>query len=393
MKILWISSLAWREHGNYRFDLKEAGAVSGSLFEQEMIEGIESFGHKVDILNAYPYGDNLIHDSFSWSHNSTASDFCISKKKNKYINIINETCELKQVLRRRSIDYDCVVVYLIHLPFLLALKDLKKRCKIKSALIVPDLPDMMDLGIKKHSLKGVLKKIEFWFLKNAYSYVDKYVLFSKYMRERLPVKPKQSIVIEGINSITTFCEYSKRQEPFTVLYAGSLQYNFGIEQIIDSFSFIKDMSLRLHIYGSGPLQKYVVDKAKEDNRICYCGFVDHETVVKKEGEASLLINARDPLKTYTRYSFPGKTFEYLMSGTPFLSTRLAGVPDEYYNYIIPLDSSMPKDIAESIIKIKNCNEQTIKQRVENGESFLLKEKNKFVQAEKLLSFLGCDDEQ
>ena len=33
-----------------------------------------------------------------------------------------------------------------------------------------------------------------------------------------------------------------------------------------------------------------------------------------------------------------KIFEYMVSGNPVLSTRIKGIPDEYFDYIIPLDS-------------------------------------------------------
>ena len=55
-------------------------------------------------------------------------------------------------------------------------------------------------------------------------------------------------------------------------------------------------------------------------------------------EAKLLINLRNPEDKYTKYSFPSKTFEYMVSGTPFFTTKLEGIPSEYYNYLYCIDS-------------------------------------------------------
>lgn len=54
MKILWISSLAWKHNSEYSYPVNGAGAVSGSLFQQSMIEGLEELGHAVDIISDYP---------------------------------------------------------------------------------------------------------------------------------------------------------------------------------------------------------------------------------------------------------------------------------------------------------------------------------------------------
>ena len=49
--------------------------------------------------------------------------------------------------------------------------------------------------------------------------------------------------------------------------------------------------------------------------------------------ATLLINPRFSNEEYTKYSFPSKNMEYMASGTPILTTKLPGMPKEYYEYI------------------------------------------------------------
>lgn len=66
MKILWISSLAWKHNSEYSYPVNGAGAVSGSLFQQSMIEGLEELGHAVDIISDYPYAPGCnVHSQFN----------------------------------------------------------------------------------------------------------------------------------------------------------------------------------------------------------------------------------------------------------------------------------------------------------------------------------------
>lgn len=70
--------------------------------------------------------------------------------------------------------------------------------------------------------------------------------------------------------------------------------------------------------------------------VIYYGNVAHEKITQKEKEADLLINPRFTSGAYTEYSFPSKIIEYLESGTPIISSKLKGIPEEYFNYIFPL---------------------------------------------------------
>ena len=89
MKILWISSIAWKKNNKYPYSIKGPGAVSGSLFQQSMIEGLEKIGHQVDIISDYPYevGHN-INRSVKWRHNSHSNDISIKTIDIPYLSIL-----------------------------------------------------------------------------------------------------------------------------------------------------------------------------------------------------------------------------------------------------------------------------------------------------------------
>ena len=51
---------------------------------------------------------------------------------------------------------------------------------------------------------------------------------------------------------------------------------------------------------------------------------------------------------FTKYSFPSKNMEYLASGTAVLTTRLPGMPAEYYEHVLTIDRDGPEAVADAL---------------------------------------------
>lgn len=64
--------------------------------------------------------------------------------------------------------------------------------------------------------------------------------------------------------------------------------------------------------------------------------------------ATLLVNSRFTIEEFTKYSFPSKNMEYMASGTPLLTTKLPGMPQEYYPYVFLFDEETIDGYADAI---------------------------------------------
>ena len=62
----------------------------------------------------------------------------------------------------------------------------------------------------------------------------------------------------------------------------------------------------------------------------------------------VLINPRPADGEYTKYSFPSKTMEYLLSGSKVVMHRLDGIGEEYYRFIRIIEEHTPDSIAKAI---------------------------------------------
>ena len=144
---------------------------------------------------------------------------------------------------------------------------------------------------------------------------------------------------------------------------------------------------RLVIYGPGDYVEELKAIAEKDPRVQYGGMLLSAQVVEKEMEASLLINPRPTDEEYVRYSFPSKTMEYMASATPVLTTRLPGMPKEYYPYVNFIDDESPRGIARALEAVFSRTEADLGRQGQAARDFVLKERNNRVQAGKILEML------
>lgn len=90
----------------------------------------------------------------------------------------------------------------------------------------------------------------------------------------------------------------------------------------------------LEIYGDGDYRAELVELAAKHDRIIYKGLVSRDVIVARQKQVALLINPRPSSYEYTQYSFPSKIMEYMLSGTPVLTTKLPGIPMNMINICI-----------------------------------------------------------
>lgn len=389
MKALWFSSLAWHKNKKYPHEVDGPGAVSGSIFQQSMIQGLERCGVDVDIINDYPIRYKKYFRGYEWSHNGKNADVAISKINMKILSLITKTISLLKSIKNKQVSkkYDVAISYLIHTPYLLGLWFSKiLNPKLKTILICPDLPGYMDMSLNNKPIKKIAKMIDGLLINNIIRKVDGFVLFSEAMQSKLPIEGKPAIVIEGVfnGASLNFKKVNKRK---AIMHAGTLHRNIGIENILDAFMEIEDNELEFWIFGDGDLKNYIINKATEDKRIKYRGFVSREELFEYEKQASVLINARNPNDEFTIYSFPSKTFEYMASGTPFLTTILKGIPKDYLPYLHLIEDNNPSTIKTAIENILQNSEITNEEFGKQAREFVINYKNNEIQAKKMIKLI------
>lgn len=278
-----------------------------------------------------------------------------------------------------------ITIYAIHLPFLIAVAKLKKDIPdIKVIQIVPDLPEFMNSNPSR------LQALSYKMLNKYYTNIDGWILLSKYMADKLHILDKPWNVIEGIYNPLDTPEEQINDNPsniFRIFYGGTLAKRYGVMTLVNAVATSSNRKLELVICGLGDATEDIVNLSLKDTRIKFLGSIPRSEVLKQIRAANLLVNPRNNESEFTKYSFPSKTMEYLSSGVPTLLYRLAGIPDEYYDYCFSLEKYGVNTLKTEIERIANLPKSELEAMGKRAKTFILEKKNPEVQCEKLFSIM------
>ena len=130
---------------------------------------------------------------------------------------------------------------------------------------------------------------------------------------------------------------------------------------------------------------------REDGRIELRGVAENEAVVREELKATLLINPRPSGEDFTAYSFPSKNLEYMVSGTPVLTTKLSGMPREYDTYAYLFTDESVEGMANTLRQTLSLPRETLHEKGLAAKAFVLANKSNKAQAMRVLALLGALD--
>jgi glycosyltransferase involved in cell wall biosynthesis len=174
-----------------------------------------------------------------------------------------------------------------------------------------------------------------------------------------------------------------------VMYSGMLNEMNGIGLLLDAFARLQGPEWRLWIYGGGPLAREVKAAAARDGRIVFRPWeqVPAEEMRLRLREAAVLVNPRPSAHRANRYSFPSKLLEYLVSGTPVVSTAPPGIPDEYHPHLELAEEETPEGLAAAIRRAAAWPDAERAARGARAREFVLRGKTWDRQAARIGEFL------
>ena len=166
-----------------------------------------------------------------------------------------------------------------------------------------------------------------------------------------------------------------------------LYEKYGLKTLIDAFMSIDIKDVTLSLFGNGPLVPYIIECCKKDNRIHYYGVLPNEKIVEEEMKATILVNPRPINEEFTLYSFPSKNMEYMVSGTPVLTTKLPGMPTEYYKYVYLFQDTSINGFKHDLVRVLSIPEEELKNKGILAKEFVLSNKNNIVQARRIKNLI------
>lgn len=168
------------------------------------------------------------------------------------------------------------------------------------------------------------------------------------------VKQPNGYVLPGVlsrdmRSIREPCDVEECGLRF--LYAGSIQASKGVRELCDAWIIARLPGCELHIAGEGPLLAEAQAAVRGNPTIHFHGFLTRERLLELFSRAHVLVN---PHRNSVAIGsiFPFKMIEYLGTGRPVISTRMAALDGVIGSAILYTESDSPAHMAASLREMK-----------------------------------------
>lgn len=314
-------------------------------------------------------------------------NFPVWKNISRYYNICRYV--EKWIKKNLKSNYKlCIIAYSAHTPFIKVLHKMKKKYNVNTHLIVPDLPEYMNLGNRTSFLYSLLKKTDIAIQKKNIDGIDSFTFLTYYMNEIMNIYNKPFTVVEGmVDSKEAIVKekIAKNTENINILYTGTMNERYGVLKLVQAMEYIQDQRVNLILCGTGDSDNKIREAAKKDARIKYMGQVSRKKALEYQSQATVLVNPRSNNEEYTKYSFPSKNLEFMLHHKPVIVFKLKGIPDDYDEILCYFRSEQPEQMAEDIMKICYLSKEERNEIGEKVTEFAVNQKNYVVQTRKILT--------
>lgn len=398
MKVFYFGTVCnLKEYEKMMEKSKAKPTVAGIVFESSLLSGMNELGVEMDIYTypmfpTYPTFPKIIvkrkDENLDSGYKCTWLRTCNLPVIKQIVRRIDGRRALKKWLKQNC-GHECAILTFAIPPFLC--KDiikLSRKYNVKCFAIVTDLLRDMYMNDDPSSVSYKIKQL---YLRQAIRYqgeYDAYVYLTKEMSEVINPK-KPYIVVEGVADVSNVKKPSVNEKsiPTAIMYAGMLHKSYGILNLIEAFCKLEKDDVELWLFGDGSCVQEIREYCRLNDKIKYFGNTPRSKVLEYERKASLLINVRDPADSFTKYSFPSKTIEYMLSGTPMLTTKLQGIPEEYFEHLYAISDVSVESIYKKLLEILDFSPTDLCEFGNRAQEFIVQNKNPRNVGEKITQFM------
>ena len=370
-------------------------------FNWSLINGIEShLDNPLDIISAMPISDyprnprlyikRRVYKRLGGGDilNISFLNILLLKHFTRFASALS--AGISWVSQTKLVNRRVIMVYGVHTPFLIVGQSLSRFFGIPVIGIWTDPPgvSLPNDGWVKRMIRNVDSSLARKYMKKMNGCV---ALTRELAEDYSPGVP--TLIMEGIANIADYVQTgtesisNELENKFIVMYAGGLYEHHGVRALIEGFRQFADASCRLWLFGRGEMEEEVRHIMDDDDRVIYYGFRPNAEVHRAEKEATVLINPRPTTSEVTKYLFPSKTIEYMLTGTPVITTRMPGITDEYSPYLFFIDDESPTGIADALKKIRSHPNKMLMEFGAKASAFVRESKNPTVQGKRVVEFI------
>ena len=348
--------------------------IQGQLFLNRLIKGLKYLNSKTTALTLVHMQNleaELLKSDINYhivSHRST-------------VKTIKSAIKQFKQLYDNSDDTTVVIVDGLNIKCLLTGLLIRLLYHIRIYAVLTDIPRF----VAKHTY---ISKLIARFNELLDRCTDGFIFLTEEMNQLINIKEKPYCIIEGFVDSAILNPFpNKLYSKKVILYAGGVSSLYGVNNLVDAFIMLNNKDFELHIYGKGDYVETLKEICLHYTNIKYCGVLQNIEIIKREREAFLLANPRPISDLYTIYSFPSKTLEYMASATPFITTKLKCIPQEYNKYLNYFENDDVAGIKNSLEAIINTPYDDLKAKALDGYHFVSNNKINTVLCKRIIKMI------
>jgi glycosyltransferase involved in cell wall biosynthesis len=397
MNILYVSRTCSTTSFNRIFEeSKIKPQQQAQKFHSLFIKGLEQVNNLIYVMSTLPISGSFQHKKWVSNDKETEgnTEYCylpflnLPVLKHLFIFIFSFLTLIQWNFNSKK-NSKLIICDVLSVTSSIASLMASKIFRVKSVAIVTDVPNyMVDYTTQKKSIiKVLMTKLYVATCNYFITKYDHYIFLTEQMNQLVNPKHKPYVVIEGMVDSDMKYHSNNLEEKYrekVIIYAGALFEKYGVKKLIQAFMKLEMPESRLWLFGSGELIDDIIKYERIDSRIKYFGVIPNNEVVKEEMRATLLVNPRPSAEEFTQFSFPSKNMEYMVSGTPVVTTKLQGMPQEYLDYVYLFQNESEEGITETLNNILNSHEMDLYTKGKMAKNFVLNEKSNIFQSRKFI---------
>lgn len=399
MKILLLGSLISAEQmEQLNLNSKEKASVAPVNYETMLAKGLVENGAEVNALSvpavaAYPHS--------IYKHIEEKQETIKGSIRVQWVPFVNVQ-GLKQISIQRNVERlleqwleenrdiqdKIVLMYSIYPPYSEPAVRLCRKHGCHLCAVIADLPEYMYSWKNMKGFRGWYSRRLSEKMLELQGQCDSYILFTQPMAAKMGIENKPYMVSEGFCDAGIFDDIPE-QEKYTrktIVYGGNLSRLYGIQNLVKGF-MQTDLDAELHLYGAGGDAEFIKECAKQDSRIKFFGRVYRKTLLVALKRAHLLVVNKPTSDDYSNYSFSSKILEYMASGTPLLTTKVGGMPEEYWEHCYFFVEETCEGIASAIQSVTEKSPAELRRKGMRAKQFAIEQKNCYSMVNRITDFL------
>lgn len=346
----------------------------------------------IDTGNKKYVTDNDNYIPFIFVKTTPALDNGISRVKNMVLFYFNLFSAVKAYAKTNH-KPDIILASSVHPLTMVAGIQIAKRLKVPCICEVRDLWPEAIFSFGKTKEKSILGKIltagEHWIYKKADALIFTKEGDTDYIQEKKwDTDHGGNIDLKKchyINNGVDFDNFLRSSEEniiddadltagkFNVVYAGAIRPINNVGNILDVAAMLKDETdIQFLIYGDGNEQEMLQQRAIDEGlaNVKMKGYINKQFIPYILSKSSVnILNYSQSQYNWARGNSSNKLFEYMASGKPVISTVKMGycILDKY-KCGLSLRESTPKELAKTILQIKNMPKEQYEEMGRNARN-------------------------